>query len=262
MDLMTSRVQDRAEKRSARLREEQRQGRSRRRRLALLGGAGAVAAIVVALGVILAGGSSHGTSPPRNGEAAAGVAKTRSLFAGVPQSATTLGDPKAPANLIVFADLQCPFCRDYDLNVLPTLVQRYVRPGTLRLELREIGLIGPASLKAAAWAGAAARQNRLYQFADLFYRNQGTENSGYVTDGFLSKIATGAGMDVAQARRYASSPSVRRKLANTTNAAQSAGVTGTPTFYVGRGNSLRQLPVNSYEPQAFSAALDSVINGR
>jgi protein-disulfide isomerase len=230
-------------------------------RLALLLGAAAIAAIIVALAVILAGGGSKATSPPGKGEAAGGVAKTNDLFAGVPQSATTLGNPKAPASLVVFADLQCPFCREYDLNVVPTLVQRYVRTGRLRLELREIALIGPDSLKAAAWAGAAARQNRLYQFADLFYRNQGTENSGYVTDSFLSKIAKAAGMNVAQARRYGSSRSVQQRLAATTNAAENAGVNGTPTFYVGRGSSLRPLAVGGYDPQSFSAALDSVLNG-
>ena len=231
-------------------------------RLIFLLGAAALAALVVAVSVIVLGGGSKGTSPPGKGEAAAGISKTNALFAGVPQSATTLGNPKAPASLVVFADLQCPFCRQYDLNVVPTLVQRYVRTGRLRLELREIALIGPDSLKAAAWAGAAARQNRLYQFADLFYRNQGLENTGYVTDSFLSKIAKGAGMNVAQARRYGSSRSVQNRLAATTNAAESAGVDGTPSFYVGRGKSLRPLSVGSYDPQSFSTALDSVLNGK
>jgi protein-disulfide isomerase len=228
-------------------------------RPALLLGAAALAAIVVAVAVIAGGGGSRSTNPPGKGEAATGVAKTNAIFAGVPQRTTTLGSPNATASLVVFADLQCPFCREYDLNVVPTLVQRYVRAGKLRIELREIGLIGPDSLTAATWAAAAAQQNRLYQFADLFYRNQGTENSGYVTDGFLAKIATGAGMNVAQARRYASSPSLRSRLAATTHAAQNGGVDGTPTFYVGRGKSLRPLQVANYDAQSFSGALDSVL---
>src|SRR5690349_23516998 len=129
-------------------------------RLGMLLGAAALAAIVVTVAVIVAGGASKGTSPPSKGQAAAGVAKTNALFASVPQSGTTLGNPKAPASLVVFADLQCPFCRQYDLGVVPTLVQRYVRTGKVSLELREIALIGPDSLKAATWAVAAAQQNR------------------------------------------------------------------------------------------------------
>src|SRR5690349_7512415 len=95
-------------------------------RLALLLGAAALAAIV-------GGSGSNGTSPPGKGQAATGMAQTNALFAVVPQSGTTLGNPKAPASLVVFADLQCPFCRQYDLNAVPTVVQRYVRTGKLRL---------------------------------------------------------------------------------------------------------------------------------
>ena len=39
-----------------------------------------------------------------------------------------------------------------------------------------------------AAAGAAAQQNRLWQFVDAFYQRQGTENSGYVTDSFLGEL--------------------------------------------------------------------------
>ena len=235
--------------------------RTGRRGLFLAGGAAALAAIVVAVIVIVAGGGSNGGGPPAKGEAAAGAAATQRLFAGIPPTGTTLGDPKAPATLVVFADLQCPFCREYDQNVVPTLVQRYVRPGKLRLELREIGLLGPDSLKGAAWAQAAARQNRLYQFAGLFYANQGSENSGYVTGEFLAKIASAAGMDVAQARRDAGLPSVRQALARTSEIARSAGVNATPTFFAGRGKSLRSLSVGSYEPGGFTQALDRLIAG-
>src|SRR5437763_7500064 len=98
-------VQGRAARRNVRLRKHQHQPPSRGRRLLMLGGAAAVAAIIVAVVVILAGTVSKGTSAPGKGETAAGVGKTNALFAGVPQSATTLGDPKAPASLVVFADL-------------------------------------------------------------------------------------------------------------------------------------------------------------
>jgi hypothetical protein len=34
----------------------------------------------------------------------------------------------------------------------------------------------------------------MWNFVDLFYRNQGQENSGYITDTFLSRLATAAGV--------------------------------------------------------------------
>ena len=41
---------------------------------------------------------------------------------------------------------------------------------------------------------AAAEQNRYWEFIENFYANQGIENSGYVTDDFLTEIANDAGV--------------------------------------------------------------------
>ena len=49
------------------------------------------------------------------------------MLAGIPQSGIHLGSPSAPVRLVEFADLQCPFCREYTLQTLPQLVQDYVR---------------------------------------------------------------------------------------------------------------------------------------
>ena len=35
--------------------------------------------------------------------------------------------------LVEFADLQCPFCKQYATDVLPTVVRDYVRTGKVRL---------------------------------------------------------------------------------------------------------------------------------
>ena len=61
--------------------------------------------------------------------------------------------------LTEFADLQCPFCRDYAVNVLPQVIERYVRTKKLRLELR-LRCAGHwcARCNASNWAsGARAR---------------------------------------------------------------------------------------------------------
>jgi protein-disulfide isomerase len=96
--------------------------------------------------------------------------------------------------MVEFVDLQCPFCAQYTRDVLPTLINRYVRPGKLSIELRPLTFIGDDSRVAGQAAAAAAQRNRLWQFADLFYLNQGPENSGYVTADFLRSLARGAGL--------------------------------------------------------------------
>jgi len=61
-----------------------------------------------------------------------------SLLEDIPQSANVLGRVDAPITLEYFGDLQCPFCRDFSLGVLPAIIQRWVRTGTLRVEYRAL----------------------------------------------------------------------------------------------------------------------------
>ncbi|GAC1574135.1 MAG: hypothetical protein NVS3B18_07700 [Candidatus Dormibacteria bacterium] len=186
---------------------------------------GAILAVIVALGTP----GERSTAP---GGPAAGRLGVERLLAGIPQHGLTLGDPRAPATLIEFADLQCPFCRAYSRDLLPGLVRDYVRPGRLKMVFRAVPALGPDSLRAARAAGSAAQANRLWQFTALFYLNQGIENSGYVTDAFLRQIARGAGAPVGQA-----DPGIDE----TRRLVHSYGLKVTPSFLLGRtgGASLR-----------------------
>lgn len=116
-------------------------------------------------------------------------------FAGIEQDGIALGRPAAPATLVEFADLQCPFCAVYATDVLPTVLDRYVRKGKLRLELNLLTFLGGDSVRGGKLAAAAAAQDRLWDFTDGFYAQQGTENTGYADDAFLREVATRAGLD-------------------------------------------------------------------
>ena len=86
-----------------------------------------------------------------------------------------------------------------------------MRPGDVLYELRVISFLGEDSGEAAEMAAAAALQNRLYEFAETFYLNQGEENSGYVTEEFLTEIAEKTpGLDVEQALADRTTPRRRR----------------------------------------------------
>ena len=66
--------------------------------------------------------------------------------------------PDAPVTLVEFADLQCPFCAEYERSVLPALLDRYVRTGKVRLELRLLRFLGPDSDRLARVAAAASER--------------------------------------------------------------------------------------------------------
>jgi protein-disulfide isomerase len=183
------------------------------------------------------------------------------LYDPIPQDGVTLGSPDAPVTLVEFADLQCPFCRQFSLEVLPTVVGEYVAEGRIAYELRVRAFIGRDSVRAAGAAAAAARQHRLFQFADLFYRNQGPENSGYVTNAFVRGIAEQVpGLDVDRVVEAANDPLAQPLVHRAQRLSEQVGSSGSPDFYV-RRESGRLVPFEpeGTSPEAFTRALDSAL---
>jgi hypothetical protein len=72
-----------------------------------------------------------------------------------------------------------------------------VEPGDAKLISETLVFIGPDSAPAARAAFAAGQQDLYWQYAALLFENQGAENSGYVTDEFLTDLARQTeGLDV------------------------------------------------------------------
>jgi protein-disulfide isomerase len=223
----------------------------RKRRLGLLAAAVLVAAVAVVVAILVS--SSGGTS-----EKARKSSDTARLFSGIPQNGVVLGNPKAPVTFTEFADLQCPVCKAYTLDVMPTLVRRYVRTGRVRMVFRNISILGPDSRAAANAAAAAGLQNQLWQFSDRFYHDQGEENSGYVTDAFIKQVAAQVpGLDAAKLLSQRDSAGAQQQLATANTDAQVRGVNATPTFFLGKaGSQGKELQWNALTPDQFTGPID------
>jgi protein-disulfide isomerase len=256
---MSSRQEQKSKARAEREARERAQAvaEQRRRKLTQLGAVVAVAAVVIAVLVVVSQGSKE--KPNASGGAAVvGVDDARAMLQGIPQRGTTLGRPTAPLVLTEFADMQCPFCREYTVNVLPQIIERYVRTGKLRLELRLRRFLGPDSDTAARAAQAAAARNRMWNFIDVFYRNQGEENSGYVTDHFLARIATAAGVPANLVRAAATkTAAIEKPLQRAESEAQAAGQQSTPAFLIGpHAGQGKALKVAALDINDFTSAID------
>jgi protein-disulfide isomerase len=197
----------------------------RRQRLLQLaaGAAFLVLAAVLVLIVVSAGDGSAGDTKIEE------KAEVNRLLSGIPQDGMVLGDPKAPVELIEFGDLQCPVCKGYAEEILPPIIENQVKNGEAKIDFRNLVIIGEESIPAGAAALAAGEQGRGWNYLELFYRNQGAENSGYVTDEFLEAVAKAAGVeDLAKWRQD------RKKLVGiveqTTAGAQKLGYDATPSF--------------------------------
>lgn len=124
----------------------------------------------------------------------AGIAEAQEIFGGVPQEGIRLGSSDAPVTIQLFNDVQCASCREAFLETMPGLVEKYVRPGDVKLLYRhysnsespqELGFYG---------AEAAAEQGYGWQFIYLFFHTQEEAKrftSKPAFEGFEKSIAGG-----------------------------------------------------------------------
>jgi protein-disulfide isomerase len=228
----------------------------------------AVLAVGVALAFALTGGSSSsssGTMPTRGSlvNALPGAGLADRLFKGIPQHGNVLGSPKAPVTMIEYIDLQCPACRALETEIMPSVIPKYVRSGKVRVEARPIVAIGPDSQRGVSAALAAARQNRLFNLAQVLYLNQGPENGGWLNDEIVRSAAPSIpGLDVPAFLKARHSSSVRSQAKRFEDEATADQVSGTPAIYVGKtGGVLHDVSPNVVPSVAtLSAALDRALS--
>jgi len=229
---------------------------TRTRLLALVGlaAAGMAAALIA---VSLTGSGDEGEPPA----VVAGSAEVSALLDGIPQRGIVLGRADAPVTLVEYADLQCPYCATWASEAFPAIVREYVRPGKVRLVFRGLAFIGPDSEEALRAALSAGEQGRLWHVVELLYVNQGTENSGWVSDGLLRAVGAAVpGFDVERMLDGRDSPACTAQMRAAERAAEAAGIQGTPSFEVGRtGGPLRRLEIATLDAGSVRPALDRLL---
>ena len=195
----------------------------------------AVAAVAAALAFALTGGSSSNPSTTSSSSTLPDAASAVSLFKGIPQRGNVLGKANAPVTLVEYIDLQCPICRAFETDVMPTIVPRFVRSGKVQVIARPIAFIGPDSERGRLAALAAARQNRFFDFSQLLYDNQGTENTGWLDDDFVrAAFASLPGLNVAAAEKARTQTATADEANRYDTQADADKVRGTPTILVGK----------------------------
>jgi protein-disulfide isomerase len=230
---MASRTKQKEAARAARLAAEQEQAEAarRQRRLQIFGGGVALAIIIVVAAVII--GSSGGGALKKGKEASATVTQVNQVLGGIPQSGTQLGNPNAKVTMTYWGDLQCPVCAAFTQSSgFSQVLTNLVRTGKVKINYRSVETATqdlPTFQTQQAAAYAAGKQNRFWNYTELFYRQQQTENSGYVNESFLTGLANQAGLNVSQWKTARNDPSLVSQVNTDISSAQSQQVSSTPT---------------------------------
>jgi protein-disulfide isomerase len=187
-------------------------------------------------------------------------------LAGIPQSGQTLGSPSAPVTITEYADLECPVCDAFALptnrntsdgtpgtGYLDQLIKQYVRPGKAKLVFRSLETATGNGPNSSMWtpqqsaAYAAGLQGKAWYYIELFYYEQQSETSTYVTQSFLQGIAQEIpGLNVSKWNSDRQSQKLASQVATDGQAGLAHGFSATPTIVVqgpkGQASPIQSLP--------------------
>jgi protein-disulfide isomerase len=262
------REQARAERKA--IEEAEAAGAQRRKRLIQLGAViGAVIVIIVVILVATGGSSKSGIEKTTTGEGSPKTPKVvnevTALIGGIPQTGNTLGSPTAPVTMQYFGDLECPICKEFSDGALTPLIKKYVRAGKLKIEYRnlETATREPETFRTQQIAAlAAGKQQKSWDYIELFYRQQGQEDTGYVTEKYLQELAKQVpGLNLATWTADRGNGEFTNTITTDAQAANNAGFTGTPSFLIGKtGAKLQKFEYSSLsDPSSFESAINSLL---
>ncbi len=213
--------------------------RSRSSRLRLLIAAAGVALLAVVAVVAVTQLSSD--KPAKGTVHLKDVGAVKKMLKDVPQRDLQLGDPRAPIVVTEFADFQCPICAAWARDVLPDVIDKYVRTGKVMLVFQGLHFLDSRfgttdSEQLLRLALSAGNQGHLWQAVELIYHNQGSEGSRWATPGFLRSVAQAIpGVDAQRLLAGRTATSINHWIATADEYANSSGVEGTPSFLFRKG---------------------------
>jgi protein-disulfide isomerase len=148
------------------------------------------------------------------------------------------GAVDSKAVLIIFSDFECPYCRQFTRDVLPSLERNFVDTSQVAVAFWQFPLrIHPHAMPAAVASLCAGQQGRFWQMHDKLFAVQSW------SDTTIADVAPALGLDLRAFSECLRSDSVRRTVDGAIAQAQGWGIRGTPSFFIGRRTSATRVDV-------------------
>jgi protein-disulfide isomerase len=136
----------------------------------------------------------------------------------------SMGPDDAPITLVEFSDFQCPYCAAAVPQVR-AILKAY--PAQIRLVFKQFPLdIHPQANLAAAAALAAQKQGKFWPMHDAMYAGRNLSRDA------ILEMARNAGLDLKKFQDDLTSTGVQEAIVRDTQDGETAGVEGTPTFFI------------------------------
>lgn len=168
---------------------------------------------------------------------AGGTAGTELTYSDLPDKIllrefSTLGSDTAKVAIIEFSDYECPYCAKHAAETLPEIRRSLVEVGLVKYDIQDFPLsIHPKALGAAVAANCAGLQGKYWEMHDLL-----NANFSGLDPGLYSNAAGRLGLDSDAFESCRNDPVQQEAVNAGALYAQSLGVSGTPSFFIGRIN--------------------------
>ena len=177
-----------------------------------------------------------------------------------------LGSPDAPVTIEEWSDYQCPFCGRHFRETVPALLEKYVRPGKVRLVYRDFPLesLHPTSIAGHVAARCVGRQgaDRYWAMHDALFERQAEWTRLPDPDPFLAGLVAGTGADPAAVLACIAEDEARGEVAASVAEAGARSYVSTPTFRFRRAADQRTNDLmGAYPVERFDKILTALLAG-
>jgi protein-disulfide isomerase len=214
---------------------------------------------IVVAGVLIAGavflvGKTSTNSPSAN--------DTSKITARPYDPATDhiLGNPNAPVKVVEYADLECPYCKEFQ-TTMHQIMDYYGQSGQVAwvyrpFPLAQIHSKAPEEAEAAECAADQGGDTTFFKYIDQIYAITPSENGLDLAQ--LPIVAQGLGLNVATFNQCLSSGKYAQKVQDSYNEAIKEGGTGTPFILIMVGD--EAVTLEGDQPyDSMRAAIDAVL---
>ncbi len=166
------------------------------------------------------------------------------------------GDVEATTTIVMFTDIQCPFCKRFTNDTYPSLKKDYVDTGKVRFVVRHFPLAFHPNAAPAARAVVCARQQSDDKARSLYTKFFALKE--LTEKGINSAIGAVEGLDAAKVKECMVSDAAQKVVDTDYAAGTEVGVSGTPNFFiVGPSGTQKQIS-GAYPLETFVKAIEEV----
>ncbi len=147
-----------------------------------------------------------------------------------------IGNPDAPVTVIVYTDFQCYWCRKFEENDLPRIIEDYVKTGKIFIQFRDfpLSLIHKYAFKSAEYADCAALYGKYMPARSLLYKYQKDWSVMGDLYYFFKTRAKGV-INLGKEEACVKSGLPRKLIKSNMSSGMNAKVSGTPTLFIYQG---------------------------